>query len=296
MARVARVRTQSASGRRWCELDLENIPDLPLPDGVEIRAGHTGDDPPDPRSTPRSVSRATGTSTKRRKRTSSRSLDDPLLDDSMWKIAWAGDTVVGQVKSFINAEENAEMGYLRGYTEYISTHADWRNKGIAGALLAASLRELKARGMTEAALGVDTDEPGRRVPAVHQVGLRAPCLRSGVRQAVDLKQRRIWSATMTDGRSCSSVSNRRAGRGARRSAPSTRRDPLARSRTRRRLEPGRSPGLDPGHVPATGATSYDWRAREVATEPLRSVHHRRSTGSTSTSSTNARRIPTHARW
>lgn len=39
-------------------------------------------------------------------------------------------------------------------------HADWRNRGIAGALLAMSLSELDARGMTEAALGVDTDNPG----------------------------------------------------------------------------------------------------------------------------------------
>ena len=87
-------------------------------------------------------------------------LDDPLRDESLWKIAWAGDMVVGQVKSFINPKENAEMGYLRGYTEYISTHLDWRNKGIAGSLLASSLRELKARGMTEAELGADTENPG----------------------------------------------------------------------------------------------------------------------------------------
>ena len=32
--------------------------------------------------------------------------------------------------------------------------------GIAGALLAASLRELEVRGMTEAALSVDTSNPG----------------------------------------------------------------------------------------------------------------------------------------
>jgi mycothiol synthase len=68
--------------------------------------------------------------------------------------------VDGQVKPFINPDENAERGYLRGYTEYISTHVDWRNRGIAGTLLAWSLQELKDRGMTEAALGVDTNNPG----------------------------------------------------------------------------------------------------------------------------------------
>lgn len=87
-------------------------------------------------------------------------IDDPYRDHTLWKVAWAGDEVVGQVKSFVNHDENAERGYLRGYTEYISTHRDWRNRGIAGTLLAWSLQELKDRGMTEAALGVDTDNPG----------------------------------------------------------------------------------------------------------------------------------------
>lgn len=86
--------------------------------------------------------------------------DDPLRDESLWKVAWAGDQVVGQVRSYINTEENEERGYLRGYTENISTHADWRNRGIAGALLAMSLEELERRGMTEAALGADTQNPG----------------------------------------------------------------------------------------------------------------------------------------
>jgi mycothiol synthase len=87
-------------------------------------------------------------------------LSGPYADPSLWKVAWAGDQIVGQVKSFINHDENAARGYRRGYTEDISTHKDWRNRGIAGTLLALSLRELKDRGMTEAALGVDTNNPG----------------------------------------------------------------------------------------------------------------------------------------
>ena len=87
-------------------------------------------------------------------------IDDPYRDHTLWKVAWAGDEVVGQVKSFINHDENAARGYSRGYTEYISTHRDWRNRGIAKTLLAWSLQELKDRGMTEAALGVDTNNPG----------------------------------------------------------------------------------------------------------------------------------------
>lgn len=87
-------------------------------------------------------------------------IDDPYRDVSLWKIAWAGDRVVGQVKSYINTAENEARGIRRGYTENISTHREWRNRGIAGTLLAWSLRELQARGMNEAALGVDTNNPG----------------------------------------------------------------------------------------------------------------------------------------
>ena len=87
-------------------------------------------------------------------------VDHPYRDTSLWKVAWAGDTVVGQVKSYINAEENEARGIRRGYTEYISTHRDWRNRGIAGTLLAWSLEEIRDRGMAEAALGVDTNNPG----------------------------------------------------------------------------------------------------------------------------------------
>jgi ribosomal protein S18 acetylase RimI-like enzyme len=86
--------------------------------------------------------------------------DSPTRDISLWKIAWAGDTVVGQVKSFVNEDENRRHGYRRGWTEEISTHADWRNRGIAGALLAMSLQELRDRGFEQAALGVDTQNPG----------------------------------------------------------------------------------------------------------------------------------------
>ena len=87
-------------------------------------------------------------------------IDDPRRDISLWKVAWSGDVVVGQVKPYIDAEENAASGIRRGWTEYISTHREWRNRGIAGALLAMSLRELRDRGMTEAALGVDVNNQG----------------------------------------------------------------------------------------------------------------------------------------
>ncbi len=41
----------------------------------------------------------------------------------------------------------------------MSTAREWRGKGIAGALNCESLRELKARGLEEAGLGVHVENP-----------------------------------------------------------------------------------------------------------------------------------------
>lgn len=98
--------------------------------------------------------------------------DDPIADPTLWKIAWAGDEVVGQIRSFINREENETLHRLRGYTENISTHADWRGRGLASALLSLSLRELRDRGMTEAALGVDTENPANAFAIYERLGFR----------------------------------------------------------------------------------------------------------------------------
>ena len=83
----------------------------------------------------------------------------PHYDPALWRIAWEGDQVVGMVLSFINVEENAAFGRLRGYTEDIAVRRPWRRKGIASALLADSLRALRDRGLSQAALGVDAENP-----------------------------------------------------------------------------------------------------------------------------------------
>ena len=63
------------------------------------------------------------------------------------------------VRSFIDTAENAEHGLRRGWTETISTARRWRRRGLAKALIVESIRELAARGMTDVALGVHTENP-----------------------------------------------------------------------------------------------------------------------------------------
>jgi mycothiol synthase len=99
-------------------------------------------------------------------------LDFPHMDTSLWKIAWDGDRIAGQVKPYINSEENERYNRKRGYTEEISTHRSWRKKGVATALINLSLKELKERGMEEAALGVHTENKNGAYRLYEKLGYR----------------------------------------------------------------------------------------------------------------------------
>jgi len=85
--------------------------------------------------------------------------DKRHFQPDLWQVAWESATgrVAGGVLGFIDHEENAKYGRLRGYTECISVGADFRRRGIARALVVLSLRAQKAAGMTESALGVDSE-------------------------------------------------------------------------------------------------------------------------------------------
>lgn len=88
-----------------------------------------------------------------------RFLEFPHRDERLWQVAWEGDRVVGQVRTYVNEEENRALGLRRGWTENISTARDWRGRGVARALICASLRQLRDLGMQDAALGVHTENP-----------------------------------------------------------------------------------------------------------------------------------------
>jgi mycothiol synthase len=98
--------------------------------------------------------------------------NDRMFQPELWKNAWDGDQVAGNVLNFIDHEENEKFQRLRGYTEDISVRRPWRRKGLATALLTLSLEELRKRGMQEASLGVDTENPSGALGLYERVGFR----------------------------------------------------------------------------------------------------------------------------
>jgi mycothiol synthase len=131
---------------------LEDIPDTPLPEGLEVRPAlpehfsaiwyaveeayvPEGGRPP------------TGEIPENIK-------NDPNFQPELWQVAWevSSGKVVGSVMTYINHAENKQMGILRGYTEGISTVPAWQRRGVARALIARSLKAQREVGMTESAL------------------------------------------------------------------------------------------------------------------------------------------------
>ena len=151
--------------------NVDDVPDAPLPSGLEIREVLPEHMPAIWAADQEAFRDHWGYSP------SSESdyqlfLTDPVTDTSLWRIAWDGDEIAGQVRSYINATENERHGRLRGYTEFISVRRPWRRRGLARALIAANFPLLRARGMTEAALGVDTENTSGALRVYEGCGFR----------------------------------------------------------------------------------------------------------------------------
>ena len=84
-------------------------------------------------------------------------LKSRTLQPQLWQVAWhvESNQVAGQVKPWIDAEQNETQNRQRSYTEFISVGAPWRKRGLARALVVRALQAQKDAGMEESALGVD---------------------------------------------------------------------------------------------------------------------------------------------
>ncbi len=151
--------------------NLESIPEVPMPEGLEVRPvlpehlravweaeveafkDHWGVDVPGEGDFERWKSQ-------------------PLFRPELWQVAWEGEQVAGIIRNFVNLDENAKFNRKRGYTENISVRRPWRRRGLARALLARSFQLHKGLGMTEAALGVDTENPSGALQLYSSMGFR----------------------------------------------------------------------------------------------------------------------------
>jgi len=97
-------------------------------------------------------------------------MESKYWQPELWQVAWDGDEVVSSVMNYIDPNYNKKFGRNRGWTENISTRREWRRRGIARALIARSMHMHKTKGMTEVALGVDTNNPNGALKLYQSLG------------------------------------------------------------------------------------------------------------------------------
>jgi mycothiol synthase len=147
----------------------EPIPDVPLPDGIELRPVVETDH--------RRIWAADVEAFRdhwenavREESDFRRFFDNPDLDTSLWQVAWEGDEVAGSVMNCIYADENRELGVGAGWLDHVSVRRQWRGRGVASALIARSLAILRDRGMAVARLGVDAGNPTGALGVYERLG------------------------------------------------------------------------------------------------------------------------------
>jgi GNAT superfamily N-acetyltransferase len=139
---------------------LDDIPEMPLPDGFEIRPVS-----PDHH---RKIWEARKESMRKDWNYSESTWGDEHFEVSkktsefqpdLWQVAWEGDTLAGMVLNYVVNEENREGERKRGHTEHVFVREQYRGRGLARALLARSFQVLKDLGMEEATLGMEVENP-----------------------------------------------------------------------------------------------------------------------------------------
>ena len=165
---------------------LDDIPDAPLPPGLEIRPVT----PDQHRSIWDAEAEAFRDHWSHREPTEedfTTTFSRSELDTDLWVVAWDGDEVAGVVTNFIIADENAALGLARGWLDHVSVRRPWRRRGLASALILSACIALREHGMTEAALGVDAESPTGALGLYERLGFvqnhRATIWRRTLREA-----------------------------------------------------------------------------------------------------------------
>lgn len=150
---------------------LDDIPAVPLPDGLEVRPlsadrrdlRHVWDAATDAFRDERGEPEPT-------EQDWLRFLDDEREDPSLWAVAFDGDDVAGGVQGLIDPEADAHHGRSRGVVDGVWTRRPYRRRGLARALIADVLVRLRERGMTSAYLGVDGLNPNHASTLYRSLG------------------------------------------------------------------------------------------------------------------------------
>ncbi|MBU6998206.1 MAG: GNAT family N-acetyltransferase [Theionarchaea archaeon] len=172
-------------GFRMARSLSEPIPDIPLPEGIEVHPAH-----PDQywtiwRAACQSL-RELWQGSRFRDEMFEEWMGDSTFNPALWIVAWdTNDRVAGTVLNFINEAENREYHCKRGHVEFVTVAQPHRGKGLAKALIALSLSRLRQEGMAEAVLGVDAKNPSGALHLYEHMGFNPVKRRATYQKSMD---------------------------------------------------------------------------------------------------------------
>lgn len=137
--------------------DLDDIPDAPFPEGLEVRPAEPSEYPKiwsaskeAFRGKPWFVEALYG------KEQFDSWASSPENTPELWRVAWDSAEIAGMARNDIPRDQNRAYGRSRGHTQHLSVMPKWRRRGLGRALLAESLRMMRDMGLKEASLDVET--------------------------------------------------------------------------------------------------------------------------------------------
>jgi ribosomal protein S18 acetylase RimI-like enzyme len=167
--------------------DLEDLPDVVVPDGYTLRTPSEAELPAVFEMLVLAFAEHRGEYEAEEQRFDDW-VDDPRFRRDLVIVAWApGDEPAAAVLNLIEA---APDGSVRGLLDGVATHPDHRRRGLARACIAASLRLLRDEGATSAYLGVDTDNHHRALALYESSGFRVASGSSSYRKPFDGRRSR----------------------------------------------------------------------------------------------------------
>jgi len=175
---IARLERDGYSlARRYAQMirpDFEAIPEVPVPDGLQLRRV----DPADPAIIRRvwevgaEVFRDHYGESEWTEADWRQFQESPETQPALWCIAFDSATgeIAGHILNYLG--QPTPDGSVVGWTEAIGVRAPYRRRGLASAMLAASLRIVRDAGATRAALGVDQQNPNEALTLYERLGFR----------------------------------------------------------------------------------------------------------------------------
>jgi ribosomal protein S18 acetylase RimI-like enzyme len=166
----------SRSGAQLVRPTVGDVPEIPLPDGFEIRPIAADDRVMHRRVYDAGARAFAGTYGEEAPSEAGfrQFIGAPTFDPTLWQVAFHGDEIAGQILNFMDEQPTADEWI--GWTEGISVQPEYRRRGLARALLAASIRRVARAGATRTALGVDLQNPNEAATLYQSMGYRIVAL------------------------------------------------------------------------------------------------------------------------